>query len=256
MDVAIKLSLSGGHSWEFVCDEDDPMVMGVVSALPGATVDSNLPPDGLVQVENRSGERLFFSRTSLVAVSVRQVPAAPDPDKAGSLPLLPQRFLLLPAALPGEAAASVLSLADLGGLAHPAPGAQDEIDLQALPATVVDALVAAAARGVAALAVEPTGGTHLDIRVVRVGEGASLVLTRHESAETLLDLLVVLKAPSGIAVRLADGGRGRRLDLAEGDIVLAPPAGEGTAIAAEGPAPTAVVLLAGRLCRGERLAAS
>jgi hypothetical protein len=256
MDVAIKLSLSGGHSWEFVCDEDDPMVMGVVSALPGATVDASLPADGLVQVESRGGERLYFSRTSLVSVAIRQMPSAPNADKAGSLPLLPPRFLLLPATLPGQAAASVLSVPDLDGLPHPPPGAQDEIDPQALPEGVVEGLVAAAARGVMALDLEPAGGTHLDMRLIRLGEGASFALPWHEGAEVLLEMLVVVTAPDGFAVRLADDGPGRHLDLAEGDVLLVPPFGQGGAIGADGPVSPSAVLLAGRLCRGERLAVS
>ncbi len=67
MDVSIRLSLKGGHQWEFVCDEDDPMVFGLISALPGANLDASLPSDGLIQVEARNGQRFFLSRASLVA---------------------------------------------------------------------------------------------------------------------------------------------------------------------------------------------
>src|SRR6476469_8070425 len=57
MEIRVKLLLQGGHGWEFCCKDDDPIVFGLVSALPGADVGGNLPPDGLVQIETRTGER-------------------------------------------------------------------------------------------------------------------------------------------------------------------------------------------------------
>ena len=70
MDVQVKLWLQGGHVWEFCCDEDDPIIFGLVSALPGADLGGNLPADGLIQVETRTGERVFLARSSLVSVDV------------------------------------------------------------------------------------------------------------------------------------------------------------------------------------------
>jgi SM-20-related protein len=70
VEVQVRLSLQGGHVWEFCCDEDDPIVLGLVSALPGANVDASLPPDGLIQVEAQTGERLFLTRSSLVSVEI------------------------------------------------------------------------------------------------------------------------------------------------------------------------------------------
>lgn len=70
MDVQIKIILQGGHSWEFCCDEDDPLVFGLVSALPGANVGGPASPDGLVQVAARGGERIYLPRQSLVAVQI------------------------------------------------------------------------------------------------------------------------------------------------------------------------------------------
>ena len=78
MEVRVRLLLRGGHGWEFCCKDDDPIVFGLVSALPGADVGGNLPPDGLVQIETRTGERLFLTRSSLVSVEI--VPVA-DPLK-------------------------------------------------------------------------------------------------------------------------------------------------------------------------------
>ena len=70
MDVQVKLWLQGGHIWEFCCDEDDPIIFGLVSALPGADLGGNLPADGLIQVETRSGERLYIARSSIVSVDI------------------------------------------------------------------------------------------------------------------------------------------------------------------------------------------
>src|SRR3974377_92201 len=74
MEVNLKLLLQGGHVWDFCCSDDDPIVFGLVSALPGADIAGNLPPDGLVQIETRTGERLFLARSSLVSVEI--VPVA------------------------------------------------------------------------------------------------------------------------------------------------------------------------------------
>src|SRR5262249_54515338 len=73
MDVQVKLWLQGGHVWEFCCDEEDPVVFGLLSALPGADTGANLPPDGLIQIETRTGERLFLTRSSLVSVDIVRV---------------------------------------------------------------------------------------------------------------------------------------------------------------------------------------
>ena len=69
MDVQVKLWLQGGDVWEFCCDEDDPTVCGLLTALPGARTE-NLSPDGLIQVATREGERRFFARSTLVAVEI------------------------------------------------------------------------------------------------------------------------------------------------------------------------------------------
>jgi hypothetical protein len=110
MDVQVKLWLQGGHVWEFCCDEDDPIVFGLVSALPGVDSGANLPPNGLIQIETRTGERLFLTSSSLVSVDIVRVTdemqllaanrlAAPLPD---SYPSTPAPFVLVPNALPDE----------------------------------------------------------------------------------------------------------------------------------------------------------
>ena len=69
MDVQVKLLLRGGHVWDFCCDEDDPIVFGLVSSLSDPGVDGHVSPDGLVQVESRTG-RFFIARSSLIAVEI------------------------------------------------------------------------------------------------------------------------------------------------------------------------------------------
>src|SRR5690349_1985003 len=70
MDVQVKVWLRDGHVWKFCCDENDEILAGLVSALPGAAASVSLPADGVVQIEARTKERLFVPRGSLVAVSV------------------------------------------------------------------------------------------------------------------------------------------------------------------------------------------
>ena len=70
MDVKVTLRVQGGHLWEFRCDENDPILSGLMSALPGSGSAANLPPDGLIQIENSTGTRLFLTQNSLVSLSV------------------------------------------------------------------------------------------------------------------------------------------------------------------------------------------
>jgi hypothetical protein len=112
MDVQVKLWMQGGHAWEFCCDEDDPIIFGLVSALPGADLGGNLPQDGLIQVETRTGERVFLARSSLVSVDVvpivdelqfltaRRLTAAPPKPTQGLS--TPSPFVMASDALPSE----------------------------------------------------------------------------------------------------------------------------------------------------------
>lgn len=119
MEVQVKLLLQGGHVWEFCCQDADPIVFGLVSALPGADVAGNLPPDGLVQIETRTGERLFLTRSPLVSVEI--VPVA-DPLKflgtrrlTGPLVSIPpgasvsSPFVLIKDALPDDVHAALIA---------------------------------------------------------------------------------------------------------------------------------------------------
>src|SRR5262249_59309105 len=70
MDMEVKVWLRDGHVWDFCCDQDDAILLELVSALPGAAAGAHLPVAGVVQIEARTGERLFLARSSLVAVLV------------------------------------------------------------------------------------------------------------------------------------------------------------------------------------------
>lgn len=113
MDVRVRVWLQGGHTWEFICDEADPVLYGLISALPGAKLDeAALPPDGLIQVETRAGERLFLTRSSLVALDIVPVSdelhainanrlAAPS-AALGAGASIPASFVSVSDALPGD----------------------------------------------------------------------------------------------------------------------------------------------------------
>jgi hypothetical protein len=70
MDVQVRLLLKDGHVGEFSCDENDAILYGLVSTLPGAKAGASLPSDGLIHIEARSGQRLYLTRSSLVAVQI------------------------------------------------------------------------------------------------------------------------------------------------------------------------------------------
>ncbi len=96
---------------EFRCDENDPILSGLMSALPGSGTAANLPPDGLIQIENSTGTRLFLTQNSLVSLSVAPFNhdlRHPDSDVGGTStastrgPTSPAPFVLIPSALPSE----------------------------------------------------------------------------------------------------------------------------------------------------------
>ncbi|QPC95461.1 hypothetical protein [Mesorhizobium sp. INR15] len=171
MDVSIKVSLQGGHSWEFVCDEDDPMVFGLVSALPGASLDSALPPDGLIQIESRSGERMFLTRSSLVAVTIGKRGAGgsttvglPPAQGNGTSPAM------LPEVFDTNSIEALFGAVDASPQAGPATEAALEIELDALPAVVTAKLVEAIGR-LTGGTTEDGQDTHLDVHLYRKGRG-------------------------------------------------------------------------------------
>lgn len=268
MDVLIRLSLAGGHSWEFVCDEDDPMVMGIVSALPGASVDAALPPDGLIQVESRSGERLFLTRSSLVAVSIRRLapaPVMPEVPEAAWTSLQPKRLVLLQGAFPAE---DLAAIAALPAFAKRGDGIE-AIEQDSLPAEMTARLIAIVAEAARALhlAEEPT---HLDLGLLRIGGSGGQALPRRGGAGALVEVVVALGGGDGMHIGFADltaGGAGseppadgaaaevRRLPLTPGDALFVATGTSAKPKVIDIPAAAApAILLAGSLCRGAGLA--
>src|SRR5262249_55585226 len=78
---------------------------------PGADSAAKLPPDGLIQIETRTGERLFLTSSSLVSVDIvritdeMQLLAAKRlaaPSSGSSCQSTPAPFVLVPNALPDE----------------------------------------------------------------------------------------------------------------------------------------------------------
>jgi SM-20-related protein len=117
MDVQVKLSLHGGHVWDFCCDEDDPIVFGLVSSLPGANMGGHATPDGIIQVQTRTG-RLYITRSSLIGVEVIPIANAavdegskrfvvPSAGFVGGM-AAPSPFVSAPAVLPKDVHRSLL----------------------------------------------------------------------------------------------------------------------------------------------------
>jgi hypothetical protein len=207
MDVAVKVSLQGGHTWEFRCEAGDPMVTGIVSALPGATVDPALPPDGLIQLESRSGEKLFVTRSSLVAVSITEIvehrAALPD---GGQRPgtSIPCPFVLLPDCLKLEARGAVAAAVLAAPRAANGAGLWD-MDLDELPlraaSNLADAVDEARASFPAAMSADEQ---HLDLTILRAEAGARDVTLPPPAADELLAFIVILPAGEGKATATVD----------------------------------------------------
>jgi hypothetical protein len=186
------------------------MVTGIVSALPGAAVDPALPPDGLIQLQSRSGEKLFVTRASLVAVSITEIgehlAALPDDGQRPGT-CIPCPFVLLPDCLKPEAREAVAAAMLAAPRATTGPGLWD-IDLDELPfraaRDLADAVDEARRSFPAAMAVEEQ---HLDLTILRAEAGVRDVPLPAPVADELLALVVVLPAAEGTmtaAVELAD----------------------------------------------------
>ena len=219
MDVSLRLSLQGGHHWQFVCDEDDPMVFGLVSALPGATLDGSLPPDGLIQVEARNGERLFMSRSSLVALTINRLPApteastdAPQPPQGDDTAFLAST----PFVMRGDVFEPSTIKTLLATSANPSSANVRDVqdgDVDALPAPAVDALVRALSSARTYLMPGRHDETHLDLRIRRLPHVPLVRLSLHAKSPRLLDFVIWLPpsdaADVGMEVSLPDRWVGR-----------------------------------------------
>jgi hypothetical protein len=218
MEVRVKLLLRGGHGWEFCCKDDDPIVLGLVSALPGADVGSNLPPDGLVQIETRTGERLFLTRSSLVSVEI--VPVG-DPLKflgtkrlaapADSFPpgvSVPSRFVLANNALPDDVHAALIAhVLSQDAAAKPTWSGMCELNLGPLEDAVVKALRSQLAQGGTILSVPEQVKVKLEFHLFAIGD-AQVVPWNPDPTDILHMVYNFHKQPKGFTgggVRLFDG---------------------------------------------------
>jgi hypothetical protein len=218
MEVRVKLLLRGGHGWEFCCKDDDPVVFGLVSALPGADLAGNLPPDGLVQIETRTGERLFLTRSSLVSVEIVPVanplkflgikrlaaPSASFPTGAS----VPSPFVLANDALPDDVhPALVAHVLSQDAAALGSQNGMRELDLGPLEELVAKALRSQMAHGGAILGVPDRAEVELQFRLFAIGD-TQAVSWDPNPADILHMMYHFHKQPKGFTgggVRLFDG---------------------------------------------------
>jgi hypothetical protein len=217
MDVVVRLSLQGGHKWEFCCQEDDPIIFGLMSALPGADLGGNLPADGLIQLETRTGERLFLTRSSLVSISI--VPVTDQSQllhgnflatsvKVQTEASRPASFVMVADALPTEVHRALTDQT----VAYAAP-TQDqgtskirELGLGTLREPVAKALQFHLDRSLAQLGISESPEMRLELGLFAVGDGASIAWEKKPS-ETVSLVYHFHKDPKGFTgggVRLFD----------------------------------------------------
>jgi hypothetical protein len=264
MDVSVKVSLQGGHVWEFVCDDGDPMLAGLVSALPGSTADADLPSDGLVQVEAGNGERLYLTRSSLVAVVVRHIGRGGVPDglpRDGTITPVP--FALVPDCLDEDMLKSLLAMAQRAGRQLVSEHL-DDIDLKGLPESVRQALVAAITDACRALELKVDAETHLQVTLHSSGHSGDAIrvpLGEHDILSFVLFLPAAGSSSGGAnalaaRVRLRDrrGSLSGQLDSGQARDVDLPPyclmAARGAFELSVSSGLASVLLLRGRLLSG------
>ena len=218
MDVQVKLCLQGGHVWEFCCDEDDPIIFGLVSALPGADLGHNLPADGLIQVETRTGERVFLARSSLVSVDV--VPIVDELQflsskrLAVSLPtptqglLTPSSFAMASDALPSEIHRALVGhvLAQDASISTPAQDGAHELRLGPLEGPAIKELRSLIHKSCAAVGLTQSSEIDLQLQLFALGDG-NAVWWEPNSDNILIMVYHCFKQPKGFSgggVRLFD----------------------------------------------------
>jgi SM-20-related protein len=224
MEVRVKLLLQGGHGWEFCCKDDDPIVFGLVSALPGADIAGNLPPDGLVQIETRTGERLFLTRSSLVSVEIAPVVnpltflgirrlatvSANFPTAAS----VPSPFMLVNDALPDDVYSALLAHA----LSQDTEETRSHDGVRELKLGPLEEPIAKVLRSLLAQSAGIFGTDHAEVelrlRLFAIGD-AQAVFLEPNSTNVLNVLYHFYKEPKGFAgggIRLfdsrPDGGTG------------------------------------------------
>ena len=216
MDVLVRLSLQGGHKWEFCCEKDDPIIIGLMSALPGANLGGNLPADGLIQLETRTGKRLFLTRFSLVSMSI--VPVTDEilssnflttSLKRQSEASKPASFVLVTDALPAEVHRILTeqTLACETAKQDEATNTTRELSLGALHEFVAKALQLHIERYLAPLGITESCERHLQLRLFAIGNGGSISweMEPEETASLVYHFHQDPKAFKGGGVRLFDG---------------------------------------------------
>lgn len=267
MDVDVKVSLRGGHAWEFTCDEDDPIVLGLVSALPGAALDGSLPSDGLVQLESRTGERLFLPRSSLIAVSIARAAIAPAGGGERARPVAravtPAPFVLVPEFLDPDAADALTAMARAGEAAKSLGGGLAELDLAVLPETVVDGLTACMDDARSRIgAAGDTEDCHLDVRSFLAHaplEAFAAPEARERDVLFFFFHLPVLDGGLNHAGLVVDdrqageafSGSGRRLDVGANTLLAWPAGGRPGPAALDWHAGASALLVCGVLRKGD-----
>jgi len=218
MDVQVKLSLQGGHVWEFCCDEDDPIIFGLVSALPGADLGGNLPPDGLIQLETRTGERVFLGRSSLVALNVLPIVdelkflsatrlASPLPKPIQDVST-PTPFAMASDTLPKEIHRALVAhaLAQIGSISNGPQNEPSELNLGPLEEPISKELRAHLERGCISLGLPELFRRELQLELFAIGNG-NAVSWEPEPEDTLLIIYHCYKQPkafTGGGIRLFD----------------------------------------------------
>ncbi len=216
MDVQVKLWLQGGHVWEFCCDEDDPIVFGLVSALPGADLGGNLPQDGLIQIETRTGERVFLARSSLVSVDV--VPIVDELQFLGAKRLAaplttptqgvstPSPFAMTSHVLPSEIHRALLghALAEGALQAEPTENGSLELKLGPLEEPIMTELRPHVYQSCAALGVPQLLDLRLGLFAIGDGDAISWEAQPETSLIVVYHCYKQPKAFSGGGIRLFD----------------------------------------------------
>jgi hypothetical protein len=263
MDVSIRLSLQGGHHWEFVCDEDDPMVFGLVSGLPGSTLNSSLPSDGLIQIEARDGRRLFLSRSSLVAVAIHRVRSRVAADGGCFFTATP--FVMRTDVFERAAIEQLLA-----GRVIPSSTPKSALQDIAVDPEAANGLIRLLSDARNYLMPERNLETHLDFGIHRSAKSASFQLSLRRKSPRLLDFILSLTptdaSSSGLMVSLPDRWSGatapaeapaRSLTLGFNTALIFPTAKDldvlDVHVAGKAATP---VLISGSLCEGSAVGAS
>jgi hypothetical protein len=217
MDVRVKLSLQGGHAWDFCCDEDDPIVFGLVSSLPGANLGSHAPPDGLIQVQTRTG-RLYITRASLIGVEIVPIAEAsttggldrfvvPSSGFSGGM-AAPSPFVSAPAILPKDVHGALLEHA-LGqhGATPQAAGGVLRLDLGAFQGDLEKAFRACLEKSRSAFKLAADQAFHVESELFALGDAQALPIAARPE-DVLCFVYHFHKSPkafTGSGIRLFDG---------------------------------------------------